>query len=204
MYVNITSNLQYVGMDLVYKYTITYYVEGQLGAVYSYSVNSVSYNGVYVPSFSEIQSSAYKKIPNVSPCKINISSGINCNYDDYRLTDISNIKVDGFNLGSFVRTELVEVLDIPVCALCSETSPMYTYNHIFEHGYIREVSHRFRSYVFLHDEIFEYGGSDPSGSSLYNFPCGTLSVSFFSTDSRIETDCCVLVCCEPTKYKLKN
>ena len=183
----------------VKKYRINIYSSDDFLPVYTYQRNSISYNGVYLPSLTSIYTEANK---------LRDSSSFNCGLrNDYhsilnltisrnRLTNLSSLSPKNSDvLGSYLSSSSVS------------TTVLSTQIHYYKYGYVKEefltknLSLNLINGEFLTSQI-------SSSYTVGYVTCVTLIIKYYITslpppvDTRIETTCCLLVCCEPTKYKL--
>jgi len=183
----------------VKKYLIKIYSDDDFLPVYEYNRNSISYSGVYLPSYSTIFTEANDLIN--SP---DFSCGLRNDYNSILNLTISNNRLINY---SSVFPKNSDVLGSYLSSSSVSTTVLSSQIHYYEYGYVKEeFLTKNVSLNLLNGELLT---SEISSSYTVGYvTCVTLIIKYYITslpppaDTRIETTCCLLVCCEPDKYKL--
>jgi len=183
----------------VKKYLIKIYSDDDFLPVYEYNRNSISYSGVYLPSYTTIFTEANDMV--TSP---DFSCGLRNDYDSILNLTISSNRLINY---SSVSPKNGDILGLYLNSSSVVSSILNTQIHYFEYGYVtEEYKTQTLSLNLVNGELLT--SVVDSSFTVGYVTCVTLVIRYAITslpppvDTRIETTCCVLACCEPDKYIL--
>jgi len=182
------------------KYSVSFFDGANL--LYSYETMSYDYGGgAFSPSYADIVQEANDVIQTTDfVCdSVDVSRFSNVSLGSFRVSNIESIfPSNGDVLGSYLNSESSYQSNILWVFFTN-------IKHNFEYGYVIETFNIFNSIYYLYKGKIS-NGPPPKGSEILSTKdCHSLFLSYVITslpDTRIETTCCILACCEPDKYKL--
>lgn len=158
-----------------------------------------------MPTYSTIDDEA-------SSLSSSSSCGYSADYVNILNVSVSNNKIDNLVsvspknsdiLGSYLGSDSLVNKPFP-SALFTEWHKYTEQKHNYQYGYVIETFKSITNSYYLDGDNFVKGVSN--NGTTYYVDCNMLNIEYTITslpDIRIETTCCLLVCCEPDKYILK-
>lgn len=170
----ITSESSYIGTTSVVDYTVRYYNNGSL--IYSYVRRSISYSGVYSPSYTTIVTEASTNISSLNSivCSDSVPPDLVCNINSSRL-ELSNIIAlsDGRLFGNYLSSDLPIDFNSPYCNAVIFTKV----RHNFSNGYLDETYASGLLYIYDDNGSLSSNPCD-FGNSVSSYNCSYCSLSY--------------------------
>jgi len=203
----VTSNNDYT------EYTVRIYQDYTI--VYQYNRRTIHYdNGVSLPTYTDISDEAYALIEDdsLNECGTIYKNNLNCTISSYSLDLSDSITPEnGDVLGSYLNSSNIESFETSFIT-CAIYGTRQTHN--FEYGNIVETKYHTYKYIYSTTDGLVNACTHANDTEHNIFRCDSVVLNYTITsyppdppedtppDDKIETTCCILVCCEPDKYIL--